>query len=360
MSLITDLLSKITQNEPKRDVPPLLRDAITQRSLRSKIRNKTMVIVIASVVIVMAGSLAIYSVDYFASSPSTSVSLKVENPHSAQQATTILPVDQKLKEQASFSTQETDKKAVQSIKTEARKLDIQSPIYEEGSLKKRPKKNIPINFSVNITSQREKTSHTATGELSKERENITRQDKDYYLYTAQAFEKEKEFHLALASYKKVLIVDPGNYRVMNNMSSALINLGEYQEAIKYGEQAIHFRKQYVPALINLGIAYNHLGRYLEGEKYLKEALDIEPLSRAAMMNAALLYEKREAYDEARKIYLKLSGTADVQGYIGLARICEKQGKTEEAIHYYRGVMSLENRNSQIWNLANDRLSQLIK
>jgi tetratricopeptide (TPR) repeat protein len=135
-------------------------------------------------------------------------------------------------------------------------------------------------------------------------------------------------------------------------------LGSYDEAVRYAEKALHIRKDYIYSLINMGIAYSHLGNYKQGESYLQRALLMEPSNRNALLNIGLLYEKSNALDKAREYFVRLSDKGDARGYIGLARIAEKQGRTPEAINFYRLVMSVENRDSQVWNFANDRIWQL--
>jgi tetratricopeptide (TPR) repeat protein len=147
---------------------------------------------------------------------------------------------------------------------------------------------------------------------------------------------------------------------MNNISSTLIQLGSYDEAIRYAEKALHIRKDYIYSLINMGVAYSHLGKYKEGEGYLQRALLMEPSNRNALLNIGLLYEKSNALNKAREFFVRLSDTGDAQGYIGLARLAEKQGRPSEAINFYKLVVSVENRDSQVWNFANDRIWQLTR
>ena len=52
MSLITDLLSKIRQEDPKRDIPPILRDSIREETARRRARKRLVIYVIALVVVV--------------------------------------------------------------------------------------------------------------------------------------------------------------------------------------------------------------------------------------------------------------------------------------------------------------------
>jgi Tfp pilus assembly protein PilF len=155
-------------------------------------------------------------------------------------------------------------------------------------------------------------------------------------------------------------MEPNNYAVMNNISSMLIHLGSYEESMRYAQRALNIRKDYVPSLVNMGIDYSFLGKTSESESYFRRALTIEPANRYALLNLALLYEKQSAFDMADQYYVRLSHEGDAQGYLGSARIAEKQNRIADAIHFYRMVKSTVNADTQASNTANDRLMRLTK
>jgi len=147
---------------------------------------------------------------------------------------------------------------------------------------------------------------------------------------------------------------------MNNISSMLIHLGSYEESIQYAQRALNIRKDYVPSLVNMGIDYSCLGKTSESESYFRRALTIEPANRYALLNLALQYEKQSAFDKADQYYARLSQEGDVQGYLGSARIAEKQNRIADAIHFYRMVKSADNADPQAANTASDRLMRLTR
>ncbi len=171
---------------------------------------------------------------------------------------------------------------------------------------------------------------------------------------------QKKYRQALSRYKEVLEMEPTNYVVMNNVSSMLIYLGSYEEAIRYAQKALNVRKDYVPSLVNIGIGYGQLGKYSESESYFRRALTIEQSNQYALLNIGLLYEKQGAFDKANQYFVKLSEAGDVQGYLGLARLAEKQKRVADAIRFYKMAVSMENIDPQISNAVNERLMQLTK
>jgi tetratricopeptide (TPR) repeat protein len=179
-----------------------------------------------------------------------------------------------------------------------------------------------------------------------------------YLYTARTYESKKDYHQALLNYKKAMEFDPGNYIIMNNISSVLIHLGSFEESIKYAKNVLTIKKDYAPSLINIGIAYIRLNNPSEGEACLSKALSIEPSNSFALLNLGLLYEKRGDNDRAYSYFSKLSEMGNIQGYLGIARIAEKQGRSSDAVRIYREVLSMNNIDPKTRKLVNDRLLQI--
>jgi tetratricopeptide (TPR) repeat protein len=203
---------------------------------------------------------------------------------------------------------------------------------------------------------------SGVGPIGSEKETkiFSRDDRDAALYMARTYEMQKKYHQALSRYKEVLEMEPNNYTVMNNISSMLIYLGSYEEAIRYAQKALNVRKDYVPPLVNIGIGYGQLGKYSESESYFLKALRIEQANQYALLNVGLLYEKQGAFDKANQYFVKLSEAGDAQGYLGLARLAEKQRRVADAIRFYKTAVSMGNIDPQISNTVNDRLMQLTK
>jgi tetratricopeptide (TPR) repeat protein len=357
MSLIADLLSKVKQQEPKRDVPPLLKDSVQQATVERQARNKYTIPLVVVMAIAVTGVGAVFLMDFF-DKPAKTL------PHTPAVPIQAIPAPAVQQREPAVAISPPQTAGKDEIHTAAKKEPIRteaaSVVHKKASPKRQVQKAAPKLAGDWQEMKQERASGVRSEAQGEETEKISKQDKDVYLYTARTYELQKNYQKALSDYRKVLTVDPRNFMVMNNISSALIQLGSYDEAIKYAEKALHIRKDYIYSFINMGVAYSQLGRYNEGEGYLRRALLMEPSNRYALLNLGLLYEKSKAYDKAREIFIRLSDTGDAQGYIGLARIAEKQGRTAEAVNYYRAAMSLEVSNSPIWNLANDRLWQLTK
>jgi len=154
----------------------------------------------------------------------------------------------------------------------------------------------------------------------KEQPDVRTSENDLYLYMGGNYEKKGDHYNAISSYKKVLDIEPRNYRVINKIAYILIQIASYEEALKYLDSALSIRHDYVPALINTGIVYAKAEKFSDAEKYLLKALSLEEANQPALFNIATLYEKQGKYDLARGYYLRLKNLGNDQGRLGIERI----------------------------------------
>lgn len=362
MSLISDLLSKVNRQDPKRDVPPLLKEAVMQKTADRKTRSRFMIPIAIAAFAAAAGVGAIFLMDFsHEPAPVSRTPVKTtEVSHPVAPAATSV-VQQPETVVAAAVPKADEKRTMQAAEHKPQKIET-APVVRRKTTPRSPVKTSVTAGSVENRDEtrQQKASGEGKPDQAEKTEEISRRDRDLYLYTARTYEMQKNYQGAVSNYRKVLAMDPGNYFVMNNLSCALIQTGAYEEAIGYAQQALQIRKNYLFSYINLGIAYSQLGKYAEGEGYLRQALSTDPANRLALLNLGLLQEKRNALDSAREVFARLSDAGDTQGYLGLARIAEKQGKTADAIQFYQTAMSMESRESPLWATANDRLWQLSK
>ena len=357
MSLITDLLPRVKQREPRRDIPPILKDAVFKSTTERQTRKRLSMVLLITSVFIGAGFGAIFLMEYLKEPPSAvrvpAATAPAFEPAS-QSAPPALQAKPKVEEIKAQNMMESAVKPEQGKDSpnHPRRKKVVAKKYIEG-----------IGGEANGSVNEMRSEKASGGELpasTKPARGLIRDDKDFALYTARTYEMQRKYHQALSHYKDVLAMEPNNYAVMNNISSMLIHLGSYEESIGYAQRALNIRKDYVPSLVNMGIDYSFLSKTSESESYFRRALTIEPANRYALLNLALLYEKQSAVDRADQYYVRLSQEGDAQGYLGSARIAEKQNRIADAIHFYRMVKSTETADPQALNTANDRLMRLTK
>ncbi|MBI5212514.1 MAG: tetratricopeptide repeat protein [Nitrospirae bacterium] len=392
MSLLADLLSKIKPYTAKGDVPPGLKNVVSDSAKKETVRKKVAIFSILMLLAVIAGVGAVYIMDTYLKpskikkaahstqpaieSPKAGVKAQEQQPlqdtkHAVPSEAETKSVSQKAadkkdseavkdKAQPAVKTKDKSRSVIEKRKKELPEKSAKKPEMQHESVKddfqQKPKPEVkphqPQKLESQEAAQKEKTVVDSTHRA------VDSANRDVYLYTARTYESGRDYQQALLNYKKALEIDPENYVIMNNISSVLIQIGSLEEAVGYAGKVLNIKKDYVPSLVNLGIAYIRLGNLTEGEGYLSKALSREPSNNYALQNLGILNERRGDNDRAYGYFSKLSDMGDIQGYLGVARIFEKQGRGSDAARIYREILSMNNIDTKIKKLVNDRLIQL--
>lgn len=354
MSLLADLLSKIKpRTYQEGDVPPGLKRAVSDSSHKEMLRRRIIILSSLLILAIVAGVVTVYVMDMFLNKPSVRKQAGRHEQAAQVVKSEIKAEAEKAQEPAQKSEPAVSQKAAAQPTPKPKKGVQKKPAPE----KRIAKATTPLSSTSRIRAVGPEDSQKAATDTH-EAPAVNDSQRDMYIYTARTFESRKDYSQALFNYKKALESDPNNYIIMSNISSALLYLESYEEAIRYAMNALNIKKDYVPSLINLGIASIRLNNLSEGESYLLKALSIEPANRHVLFNIGLLLEKRGDNDKANEYFLRLSEKDDINGFLGAARIAEKQGRASDAVRIYKEIFSMNNVSLDIRKLANDRLVQL--
>ncbi|MHA1931790.1 MAG: tetratricopeptide repeat protein [Promethearchaeota archaeon] len=88
-------------------------------------------------------------------------------------------------------------------------------------------------------------------------------------YTLQYDEAEKIF-------KRIIQIEPNNYRAHYNLGIANFNLENIEQAKQCYEEAIRIKPDYKHCFYNMGLIYEGEGNLQEALKYYEKALEIDP------------------------------------------------------------------------------------
>ena len=77
-------------------------------------------------------------------------------------------------------------------------------------------------------------------------------------------------------FKKVIEIDPTNYRAYYNLGIVNFNLDKIEKAKLCYEEAIRIKPDYKHCFYNLGLAYEKEGDLMEALQYYEKALEIDP------------------------------------------------------------------------------------
>ncbi|MEN6616676.1 MAG: tetratricopeptide repeat protein [Syntrophorhabdus sp.] len=379
MSLLADLLSKAKDESTDKNtvVPPHLESIIMRASGKKKHQTRFIIIGAIVVVMVIIGFGAVHYMNAFfkpavklqvssfpgrtipvgqppkdglspAAQPAASGQPETENPKSA-------PPPSSVRTEESKRITETHAQGLKAGTREgqksARPETIEEPVVDVKPVKK------AVQEKADSEMIRQKPVEPVKYE-KQHRVSVTERrkaDRDAAIYSARNYEESGNLPQAIESYKKALALDGKNYVIMTGLAGALIKTGACAESVQYSRLALNTNGNYVPAIINLAIASIHLGDAFEGEKDLLRARTLEPGNKQVLYNLALLYENQKRYPEACETYQKLAGMGSAPGLIGLGRVLEKHGKSEDAKKLYRDILASTTADPKTKQYANDRL-----
>lgn len=137
-----------------------------------------------------------------------------------------------------------------------------------------------------------------------------------------------------ASLPRIIILnDPLKAQEHADLASIYEEKGEYDLAIREGEEAIKMDSRNMKALIALGNSHLQKGSYDKAERYYKKALKIEPKNGAILNNTAMLYLFTGRLEEALRLAREaISTNSPHVGYYydTLGKVYEQMGKEKEA------------------------------
>lgn len=194
-----------------------------------------------------------------------------------------------------------------------------------------------------------------------EAELITKREleRDFHIYQARALEEQHNPMEALEHYKKAATLDKDNYKLHNKIAALCIKLKDPVCAQEYVNKAIQARPDYVPALLNKGIALALEGRDQEAEETFMKVKGLEPYNKTALINLGRLYEKRGDMEKAYEAYKALYDANEPEGILGMGRVFESTGRYQEAVNYYGRLCNALNVDPGLKRFASERLNLLI-
>lgn len=363
MSLMADLLSKAKGEEHRETVPPNLARTVHKASDSRKIIARIKVAFFIFALLILAGFGTVYFMSSYVKPALTLVKEDVRRPVGLPavesgplpSSPSLSSVDSGLASsragQTAVSTPPTTTPDGKMSNTAAGAPSSHTTTGDTGTMVMEStveKKASAVIVKADEMSVKGKASRAVKG--------TSRSERDLAVYAAKAYEEEKDYKQAVASYKKALEHDPRNYFVMNDLAGLLITMGFFEESVRYSMGALAARNNYVPSLTNAGVANIKMGNMTEGEMYLLKAKSLEPANKVTLFNLGLLYEKLDRYQESIAHFNKLADTGEADGYLGVARVYEKEGKLPEARKTYEKLLVLESLEPQAKSMAIERLA----
>ena len=159
----------------------------------------------------------------------------------------------------------------------------------------------------------------------------------------------RDFDAAILNYQGCVASEPGFAPAYNNLGSALLEVGRFEEAAHVLQVATRLSPSYVRPLVNLGKALRELGRFDDAVAKLEEALSLQPQYVSALVNLGDVLIARDELTRAQDI---LCRAAQLAPSLAIAHaslgVCELQlGQIERSLDTLRRAIALEPHNRKI-------------
>jgi tetratricopeptide (TPR) repeat protein len=160
----------------------------------------------------------------------------------------------------------------------------------------------------------------------------------------KGFESKKQDapQLAIAFYKKVLIIDSTDYDAKLALANLYYASSNYEQALAYYEKIYKTDYKDVEALHGIGKCYLELGNLPSSVNYLKKAIDYLPTYTAPQLDLAKAYKNNGELKKALRMYLDILKTDDtnIEALSGAAQILYWQDKPASAAYYIKKALAI--------------------
>ena len=172
--------------------------------------------------------------------------------------------------------------------------------------------------------------------------------------------QNKEFAQAEKKFLKSLEIVPDRESVLNNLSSAQIKLGKYENAKKSAKKVIELNQNNAVAWMNLGVIEQELNNFETSINYFNKALEIDPLYFHVYNNKGILLCDAGQYPGAIINFEKaLELQPDlVEAILNKADALKELKKFEEALKCIDNAVKIKNLAPEIWAKKGDILNSL--
>jgi tetratricopeptide (TPR) repeat protein len=151
-----------------------------------------------------------------------------------------------------------------------------------------------------------------------------------------------------ALWRHALACTPQNWLASNNMASVLLGKRQYDEALRFSDEAIAFDSQCVLAYFNKAMALAATGRREEAIRSLQSALAIDPRSFRGQRLLASLLVQEGRLDEAAAVYAKAVELAPGEDEL-MNEVAAQLKDRETAIADYRRALARAPRDVELLN-----------
>ena len=169
----------------------------------------------------------------------------------------------------------------------------------------------------------------------------------------QYYHDNKDYEKALSLCQEALVFLPNHHKARVSLVRLLFELNRTDEAIQATRHAIDTYPENGDMAFRLFVTLFNAEQYAEAEKVYRHYLTLNTHAANADYYFGILALAQGRYEEAILSLQRAIKDApdDADAHLYLAQALEKVGQTQEAMHAYRRVLSLDPHNK----FANDRV-----
>jgi tetratricopeptide (TPR) repeat protein len=172
--------------------------------------------------------------------------------------------------------------------------------------------------------------------------------------------QNKEFEQAEKKFLKSLELIPDRESVLNNLSSAQIKLGKYQDAKKSAARVVELNKNNAVAWMNLGVIEQELNNFDTAIKSFNKAIEIDPLYFHVYNNKGILLCEFGRYQEA---IINFDKSLELQpnlleAILNKADALKELKNFDEALQCIDKALKIKNLVPEIWAKRGDILHNM--
>jgi Flp pilus assembly protein TadD len=162
---------------------------------------------------------------------------------------------------------------------------------------------------------------------------------------------------AVTEYERALAANPKLVKSHNNMALALVELGRLEEAAGHFKASLELEPK-AEIYSDLGFVMARLGHPDEARADYQKALELEPNSASAHFNLAVTFVQAGAFGEAESHYRQaLPGRPTAETHNGLGYVLARQGRTDEAVAEFRKAIDADPKFTPAYNNLADALAK---
>ncbi len=160
---------------------------------------------------------------------------------------------------------------------------------------------------------------------------------------------------AVATFRKVLRQDPGQFEAQHNIAFSYLQMGHYPDAVREFKRAIQMNGRNAETWANLAFAYEQMNKSEQAIEALYQSVNLDPGNVTARMNLATMYVNEGKLTQAIaqfKQVIQMDGS-NVEAYNNLAKCLINAKRHDEAVGYLRQAIDNDPGNAEAhWELGN--------